>query len=284
MSRKPCLPFLLGSLLVITVLMFSAMPASIVRAQTASQTFRPTADAYVSQSSSGSNYGAKTAMSVDNAPLTRSYLRFTVSGLNGAAVQSAKLRPFANSSSSTGVTVRALANTTWAESSLTYTNAPAPGSAIKTSAAVAAGKWVVVDISSYVKAQGTYNLVLTTASSTNTSLAAREAGANAPQLVITTGTAAPTATAVPPPVVPPTAVPTTAATLPAPTATSPVVPTAAPTTVSWQPSFPIRAAFYYPWFAEAWTQQGIYPYTNYTPMPGLLQQQPTRISSRSTSR
>ncbi len=36
----------------------------------------------------------------------------------------------------------------------------------------------------------------------------------------------------------------------------------------WQPSFPIRAAFYYPWFAEAWDQQGIYPYTNFTPSLG----------------
>src|SRR5262249_12568435 len=26
-----------------------------------------------------------------------------------------------------------------------------------------------------------------------------------------------------------------------------------------QPSFPIRAAFYYPWFPEAWTQGGVYP-------------------------
>jgi hypothetical protein len=35
-----------------------------------------------------------------------------------------------------------------------------------------------------------------------------------------------------------------------------------------QPSFPIRAAFAYPWFPEAWTQLGIYPYTNYTPSLG----------------
>ncbi len=32
-----------------------------------------------------------------------------------------------------------------------------------------------------------------------------------------------------------------------------------------QPTFPIRAAFYYPWFPEAWKQQGIYPYTRFTP-------------------
>jgi hypothetical protein len=33
-------------------------------------------------------------------------------------------------------------------------------------------------------------------------------------------------------------------------------------------TFPIRAAFYYPWFPEAWTQQGTFPYTNYTPTLG----------------
>jgi hypothetical protein len=42
-----------------------------------------------------------------------------------------------------------------------------------------------------------------------------------------------------------------------------------PNNADWQPSFPIRATFYYPWFEEAWTQQGIYPYTNYTPALGF---------------
>ncbi|HEY3345570.1 MAG TPA: hypothetical protein VGJ97_11620 [Anaerolineaceae bacterium] len=32
-----------------------------------------------------------------------------------------------------------------------------------------------------------------------------------------------------------------------------------------QPAFPIRAAFYYPWFPNAWNQLGIFPYTNYHP-------------------
>jgi hypothetical protein len=35
-----------------------------------------------------------------------------------------------------------------------------------------------------------------------------------------------------------------------------------------QPTFPIRAAFYYPWFPESWKQQNIYPYTNCTPTLG----------------
>lgn len=36
-----------------------------------------------------------------------------------------------------------------------------------------------------------------------------------------------------------------------------------------QPDPPIRAAFFYPWFPEAWEQQGIFPYTNYSPSLGF---------------
>lgn len=56
----------------------------------------------------------------------------------------------------------------------------------------------------------------------------------------------------------PTPVPT-----PAPTASPTVGPTPDP-----QPAFPIRAAFYYPWFPEAWNQQGLNPFSHYTPSLG----------------
>jgi len=36
-----------------------------------------------------------------------------------------------------------------------------------------------------------------------------------------------------------------------------------------QPSFPIRAAFYYQWFPEGWRQGGVFPFTAYTPSLGL---------------
>jgi hypothetical protein len=39
--------------------------------------------------------------------------------------------------------------------------------------------------------------------------------------------------------------------------------------VDTQPIFPIRAAFFYPWFPEAWNQQGYNPFTNYTPSLGF---------------
>ncbi len=44
--------------------------------------------------------------------------------------------------------------------------------------------------------------------------------------------------------------------------------TVPPVPGDWQPAFPIRAAFYYPWFSEAWEQYGIFPYTNFTPSLG----------------
>jgi hypothetical protein len=36
-----------------------------------------------------------------------------------------------------------------------------------------------------------------------------------------------------------------------------------------QPAFPIRAAFYYPWFPEAWSQRGIDPFTHFHPSAGF---------------
>jgi hypothetical protein len=47
------------------------------------------------------------------------------------------------------------------------------------------------------------------------------------------------------------------------------VPAAAPgRPTDVQPSFPIRATFYYPWFPQAWNQQGMNPFTHYHPALG----------------
>ena len=214
-------------------------------------TITPAADAFVLQSTPSSNYGSNTSLRVEASPRTRTYLRFVVNGLNGAAVQSAVLRIYAISANTTGLSVKALANNTWSENQITFANSPAPGSLINTSKPFGAGVWVTIDLSRYIKASGTYSLVLTSSSTTNTNLASRELAGKAPQLVLTvagqaTKTSAPTLT-------------------PAKT----LVPTKTPTSPGGQPSFPIRAAFYYPWFPQAWTQQGIYPYTNYNPKLGF---------------
>ncbi len=54
------------------------------------------------------------------------------------------------------------------------------------------------------------------------------------------------------------------------TTAPPSTPGSLPTTVLLpNPASPIRAAFYYPWFPEAWAQQGQNPFTNYQPARGF---------------
>lgn len=54
-----------------------------------------------------------------------------------------------------------------------------------------------------------------------------------------------------------------------------------PVTGDAQPSFPIRAAFFYPWFPEAWSQSNFKPFTNYQPSDGYYDSsQPSIIRSQ----
>jgi hypothetical protein len=133
------------------------------------------------------NFGTATTLRVDGSPIVRSYLRFTVQGLNGTITR-ATLRIFANSASSAVVTANSVSNNTWTETSITYNNAPPLGSSLGSSGAVSAGAWITIDITPYITGNGTYNLALTTPGSTAISLASRQAqpGTNAPQLIIET--------------------------------------------------------------------------------------------------
>ena len=159
-------------------------------------TFISNADAYVDSSNPAVNYGSITTLRVDGSPVVQSYLRFNVQGLNGAVTR-ATLRVFANSAASSGYDARSVSNNTWVESAITYNNAPPVGGALGSSGSISSGAWISIDITSYIAGNATYNLGLTTAGTTAISLASRESGANAPQLIIqTSGGSAFTATAV----------------------------------------------------------------------------------------
>jgi len=160
-------------------------------------TFLSSADSYVESSNPGTNYGSATQIRVDGSPDVRSYLRFNVQGLSGA-VTSATLRVYANSAVTAGYDARSVSDNTWTESGITYNNAPPVGGVLGSSGNVSSNTWTSVNVTSYITGNGTYNLGLTTSSSTALSLASRESGANAPQLVIQTGGGpAPTATRTP---------------------------------------------------------------------------------------
>jgi hypothetical protein len=112
-------------------------------------------------------------------------MRFTVQGINGTVTR-ATLRIFANSASSSGVVAQSVSNNTWTESTINYNNAPPVGTSLGSSGPFSGGVWITIDITAYITGNGTYNLALMTPSSTAISLASRESGANAPQLVIET--------------------------------------------------------------------------------------------------
>jgi hypothetical protein len=148
-------------------------------------TFTPSADAYVDASNPANNYGALATLRVDASPVIRSYLRFNVQGLNGAVTR-ATLRVYANSASSQGCTASGVSDNTWTESIVSYNDAPPLGSALGASGSFGTGAWISIDVTAYITGNGTYNLALTTPGSTAVSLASRESGANAPQLIIET--------------------------------------------------------------------------------------------------
>jgi hypothetical protein len=149
-------------------------------------TFTPTADAYVYSINPTTNFGGLTVLRADASPDMRSYLRFNLQGLTGT-VKRATLRVFANSASTSGITIYGVSDNTWTESTITYNNAPPIGSPIGSFRPVSAGSWVSIDLTAYLTGAGIYNLALTTPGSTAISLASRQAGANAPQLIVETG-------------------------------------------------------------------------------------------------
>jgi acid phosphatase type 7 len=79
-----------------------------------------------------------------------------------------------------------LLQSAWTETTINYNNAPSVESAAGSSNGFSGGIWMTVDITSLVTGNGTINLALTTSSSTAVSLASRESGANAPQVIVET--------------------------------------------------------------------------------------------------
>jgi hypothetical protein len=163
---------------------FTDTPTPTATIASSSVTVIPVADTYVNAGSTGSNYGSATTLRLDSSPDVHAYLRFSVSGLSGTISQ-VRLLLYANNSDSKGIQAWAVADNSWGEKTMNYTNAPALGSQLATSAAFASGVWVSLDVTSYVTGNGTYSFGVTNPNATAISVASRESGANAPQLVIT---------------------------------------------------------------------------------------------------
>jgi chitodextrinase len=146
--------------------------------------FLPVADTYVNAASTETNYGKSTSLHVRASPDMHGYLRFTVTGLGGKKITRARLLIYANSTGKHGISISTVADNSWGELSMKYTNAPILGNNLVASNPIAGGSWITLDVTSYITGEGTYSFGVTTTGTTAISLASRESGANAPQLVI----------------------------------------------------------------------------------------------------
>ena len=145
-------------------------------------TFVPTDDSYVGTDAPSTNYGSRTTLRFDGSPVIRTFLKFNVTGVVGT-VQKATLRIYANSASSSGFAVHTSTDTSWSESTIVETNAPAIGAAFAQSGSFPAGGYVEVEVTSVISGDGAYTLALTGIGSTAVSLGSSES-ATPPQLVI----------------------------------------------------------------------------------------------------
>ena len=145
-----------------------------------SLTFVPVMDAYVNAGSPSTNYGSSSALRADGSPDVHSYIRFDVQGTGGAPISRARLFIYANSSSTSGLDVKAVSDNTWDEYTVTYDNAPALGSVLASSPPVTGGTLIAFDVTSYVTGEGSINFGVSTAGSTAISLASRESGRQFP--------------------------------------------------------------------------------------------------------
>ncbi|MCB5163775.1 DNRLRE domain-containing protein [Streptomyces bambusae] len=183
----------------LTVLAPSAAAAGV--------TFTPTADTYVDATYTTTNFGSSQQLGVDNSPVKQTMMKFAVSGLT-QPVTKATLRvhvdDVSGAESSNGGTFRAMSDTTWSETSVTYNNRPAiDGATLGSLGSVARNSWYEIDVTSYVTGNGSFGIGVTSSSTNGADYDSRETGTTAPQLVVETGsgptpTPSPTNTTTPP--------------------------------------------------------------------------------------
>ena len=198
-TRKKRTSSLGGASLAAAVLTTAGIVALVAApsATAASLTVAAGADTYAHSANPGTNYGTSMQLVVDKTPAQRPFVLFDVIGIT-EAVTSAKLRlhvaDVTGADSTNGGTWKAVSNTTWTETGVTWNNQPAiDGSTSFNAGKVTRNTWVEIDVTSAITTDGTYAFGATS-NSTNDAIYDSRETANDPQLVITTADPTPTAT------------------------------------------------------------------------------------------
>ncbi|OGD03616.1 hypothetical protein A2989_02960 [Candidatus Amesbacteria bacterium RIFCSPLOWO2_01_FULL_48_25] len=121
-------------------------------------------DTYVDSGSPSSNYGSSGVLGVDASPTTKiSFLKFDLRNLSNTTITSAKLRltvsQATNSDSTSTQSVKFISNSSWSESTLTYSNSTSYplGTVLATNPGGTLGETKLIDITSSVSAnRGNY--------------------------------------------------------------------------------------------------------------------------------
>jgi hypothetical protein len=144
--------------------------------------FASQADSFVSTKYPDSNFGTWDTFRASD-PQRIGYVKFDVSGLTGP-VKKAILRLYPTTASLVGFRVRAVSDSSWTESAITYTTAPAPSSTPVASAGpYAAGAWISLDVTPLVTGNGPVSVAVTGIDAALVTVASRESN-NAPQLMV----------------------------------------------------------------------------------------------------
>jgi PKD repeat protein len=148
-------------------------------------TFVPTDDAYVRSNYPDENTGSQVTLRTYRVDQTTSFLKFNVAGVT-APVTSVKLRLFVTDPSTVAGAIHSVADTTWSEGTITWTNRPAVGPLLGTGGAAPVGTWVEFNLGAPFSGDGVYSFALKDGNSDAVWYSSKE-GANAPQLVVTFG-------------------------------------------------------------------------------------------------
>lgn len=151
------------------------------------RTFEAEADARVSESEPGENFGGSERLRVDGGkdPDRESYLRFKVTGISGEP-SGAKLRVYAFKGSQEPPRVYPTSDA-WSEAYITWaTRPPRTGRPIDAKGDAPNGTWIEYDVLPSVRGNGTYSFMLAPTSSDGIDLYSRE-GSFPPELVVTLG-------------------------------------------------------------------------------------------------
>jgi Calcineurin-like phosphoesterase len=165
-----------ASLLVVAGVLLTAAwgLADPAAAQSVRQAFAPVADAHVNHALPKLNFGGRTRLRADAAPLVRSYVRFDVRGLNGR-VAAAWLHFTTLAASPRGVRVHPVYNTTWRERRITFANSPSLKTPIARSRPFRAGRRISLNVTERIEGNGRVTFALTTRSFSSVPVASREA-------------------------------------------------------------------------------------------------------------